>query len=92
DGLSDYLDGPDHLLRLLDAQAFEHSAEHLIDFANNAGGRDNITAVVVRIDDASSHCGRVKQRTTASGGLSGDELRHNAPRFAAALMPIMSSL
>ncbi|MCG8418179.1 MAG: protein phosphatase 2C domain-containing protein [Proteobacteria bacterium] len=50
DGLSNYLAEPQDLHSLLSAEEFESSARRLVEFANAAGGDDNITAIVVRID------------------------------------------
>ena len=51
DGLSDYLSEPAELGLLVTKNRFEVCAQCLIDFANCAGGRDNITAVVVCVDE-----------------------------------------
>jgi serine/threonine protein phosphatase PrpC len=50
DGLSNYIESLEWLARQLGQQDFEASAEELVSYANQAGGKDNITAVVVRID------------------------------------------
>ncbi|MEM9491418.1 MAG: protein phosphatase 2C domain-containing protein [Myxococcota bacterium] len=49
DGLSNYLEGPDELSMVLADSTFATSAQCLIDFANTAGGSDNVTAVLVGI-------------------------------------------
>lgn len=49
DGLSNYLDDPNRLEELIDAAELDQSATRLVKFANDRGGRDNITAVVVQI-------------------------------------------
>lgn len=51
DGLSNYLVQHDDLHRLLALGRFRTSARRLVDFANASGGEDNVTAIVVRIDD-----------------------------------------
>jgi protein phosphatase len=52
DGLSDML-GDDRLLEVLAAEAEPEAAcRRLVAEANEAGGRDNITAVVARFDGA----------------------------------------
>lgn len=48
DGLHEYL-GPDDVPRLLGGASLHGVAEQLVDFANAAGGRDNVTAVVVEV-------------------------------------------
>lgn len=50
DGLSEYIDGDAWLARQLDGSQLEVVPEELVSFANTAGGEDNITAVVVRIE------------------------------------------
>ena len=52
DGLSNHLVQHDDLHRLLTLGRFRTSARRLVDFANASGGEDNITAIVVRVDDA----------------------------------------
>ncbi|MCG8419221.1 MAG: protein phosphatase 2C domain-containing protein [Proteobacteria bacterium] len=49
DGLSDYLEEPHQLSVLLADEELEFSAEKLVAFANDSGGRDNISAIVVDI-------------------------------------------
>jgi len=48
DGLAGYLDAkPDRLPELLAVAELEEAARGLVEFANRAGGKDNITAVIV---------------------------------------------
>ncbi len=47
DGLHGYFDEPEALGGLLDAGPLEQAAQRFIEFANAAGGKDNITALVV---------------------------------------------
>jgi len=48
DGLSNYFNDNDEIIRLRDNSSEEGFAQTLIDFANQSGGSDNITVVVVR--------------------------------------------
>jgi serine/threonine protein phosphatase PrpC len=50
DGLAKYVDGPD-LLRLLGTDSAGAAAARLVDAANVAGGRDNVTVIVARFRD-----------------------------------------
>lgn len=50
DGLTEYLPGADWLANRMREDKFDSVAETLVQHANEAGGHDNITAVVVRID------------------------------------------
>jgi len=50
DGVSDHLHSPDELGPLLASDVFTATAERMIEYANDSGGHDNATAVVVRID------------------------------------------
>lgn len=51
DGLSDYLSSPETLRELLASDVFTASVQRLIEFANYCGGEDNVTAIVVRVDE-----------------------------------------
>lgn len=51
DGLSGYLEDAE-IPKLFDSTAEEELAQGLIDLANERGGKDNITAVVVRVPEA----------------------------------------
>lgn len=51
DGLSHYLRTNEELLRLVQPSVSQETAERLIEFANGCGGKDNITAVVVEVED-----------------------------------------
>lgn len=50
DGLGDYVEDHDVLAMLLANEDFDAIPEDLIRFANEAGGHDNITAVMVRLE------------------------------------------
>jgi protein phosphatase len=57
---------------LVAASTLEEAAQRLIDEANDAGGRDNITVVLCRLDDASAEAGadqptRVGETSAAAG-------------------------
>ena len=49
DGLSSYLPQPRVLDELLQSAPFEKLPQHMVDFANGAGGHDNVTVVVVEV-------------------------------------------
>lgn len=51
DGLSGYLPQPRLLDELLQSAPLEELPQRMVDFANSAGGHDNITAVVVEVSD-----------------------------------------
>lgn len=51
DGLSNYFDDDESVVSLLDGDDEECLVEGLIQFANDAGGYDNATAVVIRVVD-----------------------------------------
>jgi serine/threonine protein phosphatase PrpC/CRP-like cAMP-binding protein len=51
DGLSGYLEDAE-IPKLFETVPEEQLTQHLIDLANERGGKDNITAVVVRVPDA----------------------------------------
>ena len=50
DGLSNEVQTPE-MVRALEGGDCQHAADLLVEMALQAGGRDNITAVVVRVDD-----------------------------------------
>ena len=50
DGLSNYVEDLDDLAARVGGTDVESVPEELVDFANRAGGRDNVTAVVVEIE------------------------------------------
>lgn len=49
DGLSNYFDDEETVLELLSGENTDEVVDSLIEFANSNGGRDNITAIVVRV-------------------------------------------
>lgn len=50
DGLTHYLEGPAELAALVEASEPSELPDRLVELANERGGRDNVTAVVVRVD------------------------------------------
>lgn len=50
DGLTGYLDAPDDLLPAIDLPG-DKSVDNLIAHANSSGGKDNITVIIVHLDD-----------------------------------------
>ncbi|MFB6263576.1 MAG: protein phosphatase 2C domain-containing protein [Bradymonadaceae bacterium] len=50
DGFSDYLEGPEQLPKLLAPDAFDEAVQNCIDYANEAGGKDNVTVVLAEAD------------------------------------------
>ncbi len=61
DGLHGYLDGNDTLATVLRDVAPEGQAQALIDYANQAGGKDNITAILVRIEGTEADKARARR-------------------------------
>jgi serine/threonine protein phosphatase PrpC len=61
DGLHGYLDGNDHLGRILRDVEAEKQAQALIDLANDAGGKDNITNILVRIEGSEADKARARR-------------------------------
>lgn len=54
DGLSDYLEDVDRLAKLVSVNV-EKAADRLVELANSGGGRDNISVVVVEVQDRSAY-------------------------------------
>ncbi|MBK7401338.1 MAG: Stp1/IreP family PP2C-type Ser/Thr phosphatase [Myxococcales bacterium] len=63
DGLHGYLDGNDRLTEILRDTPAETAAQALIDFANEAGGKDNITGILVRVEANESDKVRARKLT-----------------------------
>ena len=61
DGLSGYFDGDDDILGLVADDDVRHIAERCVHFANEGGGKDNITAVVVRVARSEVPTDRLQQ-------------------------------
>jgi serine/threonine protein phosphatase PrpC len=88
DGLTTMLDD-DHIARLLGrASSMEAAVRALVDEANRAGGRDNITVVAFRLEDAAAPS-RAPEGATLIGpsaeeaGLTATEVRRRAAAEAA---------
>ncbi|HQY65114.1 MAG: Stp1/IreP family PP2C-type Ser/Thr phosphatase [Myxococcales bacterium] len=66
DGLTGYLDGPEELADYLLAEDGASAVKGLISLANERGGKDNITCILVHItgeiDDAKERAARVAQK------------------------------
>ena len=61
DGLSNYFDNETEIAGLLQGDNIDEVAEGLIHFASECGGRDNITAVVIRIANVENFIVRPKK-------------------------------
>lgn len=61
DGLHGYLDGNDVLARVLRDVEPEQQAQALIDHANRAGGKDNITSILVRVEGSEADMARARR-------------------------------
>lgn len=63
DGLSNYFQDESHVAELLNGKHVNRIADDLVQFANSNGGRDNITAIVIRVldvDDFSLNLHRIR--------------------------------
>lgn len=54
DGLTEYVPDLQWLTTRLSADSLDEISSNLVDFANQSGGHDNITAVLVEVDDESA--------------------------------------
>jgi serine/threonine protein phosphatase PrpC len=61
DGLHGYLDGNDSLQKIFRDVAPEQQAQALIDFANESGGKDNITNIIVRVEGSEADKARARR-------------------------------
>ncbi|HEX2016889.1 MAG TPA: Stp1/IreP family PP2C-type Ser/Thr phosphatase [Solirubrobacteraceae bacterium] len=76
DGLTSMLSEPEIADILRSTQGLEQAGESLIRAANSAGGRDNITVVLFRLEEvAGSHPGGADQPTMAGRDLTAEEVR-----------------
>jgi PPM family protein phosphatase len=88
DGLTTML-GEEQIASLLGgATAMDAAVRALIDEANRAGGRDNITALAFRLEDAAApkddpHGATLIGPAAEEAGLTGTEVRHRAAAAAA---------
>jgi protein phosphatase len=90
DGLTTMLDD-DHIARLLArASSMDAAVRALVDEANRAGGRDNISVIAFRLADADAPAGESAEGATLVGaaaeeaGLTATEVRRRAAAEAAA--------
>ena len=73
DGLSNYLEG-DELARILQARFYRDIPRLLVDLANDRGGDDNVTVVVIHAaNDASLPDGATPMNGTAAPGDGDDD-------------------
>jgi len=88
DGLTTMLDD-EHIARLLSrASSMEAAVRALVDEANRAGGRDNITVIAFRLEDADAPARQPEGATlvgpsAAEAGLTATEVRRRAAAAAA---------
>ncbi|MFI5301766.1 MAG: PP2C family protein-serine/threonine phosphatase [Polyangiales bacterium] len=61
DGLHGYLDGTDKLTEVLAKSPLDAQAKTLVDFANECGGKDNVTAILVHFDGSEDDRSRAKK-------------------------------
>lgn len=61
DGLHGYLDGTEKLTQVLATTPIEAQAKSLVDFANECGGKDNVTAILVHFDGSENDRSRAKK-------------------------------
>ncbi|GAB4217216.1 MAG: hypothetical protein OHK0013_44470 [Sandaracinaceae bacterium] len=76
DGLYSYFEDETELATLLSAETIDGVPKRLVDLANERGGSDNITAVVLRVEipDAEEKVEEAERATMVNAGL--DTLRH----------------
>ena len=81
DGLTSMIPEPQVQELLVQAPSLDAAADRLIDAANEAGGRDNITVVLFRVEQESDGNSPVDQPTmiTAAGAVPGQPARTEAP-------------
>jgi protein phosphatase len=75
DGLSNYLEG-DELARVLQTRFYRDVPRLLVDLANDRGGDDNVTVVLVHVANDASRSARAA--ATAPGPSSDDDENHDA--------------
>ncbi|MBI2391397.1 MAG: Stp1/IreP family PP2C-type Ser/Thr phosphatase [Deltaproteobacteria bacterium] len=61
DGLHGYLDGNDALARILRDVSPDLQAQALIDHANESGGKDNVTTILVRVEGSEADKARARR-------------------------------
>jgi PPM family protein phosphatase len=73
DGLSGMVSDADLERILAEAKSLDEAASRLVDAANDNGGRDNITAVLFRLEDDGTGDPRVTASTDSYDTIAGDE-------------------
>ncbi len=81
DGLHRYLDADDALRPLIEGLGENAAAQRLVDFANERGGADNVTALVVTLPDEATRPTVLAELSRSYTSLSGlPFFRHLEPR------------
>ncbi len=89
DGLTTMIDESRITAVLADSASMQEAVRSLVDEANGAGGRDNITAMAFRLEDAAAPRGESREDATLVGvaaeeaGLTSTEVRRRAAAAAA---------
>lgn len=97
DGLTTMI-GDDRIREILmGATSLDAAARTLVDEANRAGGRDNITVIVFQVEDPSNPIPRGEQPTMVRSGASARAARHQAgpgrgPRRGRVVAGILAAL
>ena len=72
DGLSNYLEG-DELARVLQARFYRDIPRLLVDLANDRGGDDNVTVVVVHVANDAARTGTTGEHASQDSDDEDDE-------------------
>jgi PPM family protein phosphatase len=84
DGLTTMV-GDEEIKRILsESRSLRAAVSNLVDAANRAGGRDNITAVAFRVEEGEPETeegATLISRTAEQAGLTGERMRHAADRL-----------
>ncbi len=62
DGLSGYFKDDSQIVALVDQEDIKKIPQDCIDFANRGGGKDNITAIAIRVKGTQKHTGNLQQK------------------------------
>jgi PPM family protein phosphatase len=84
DGLTTMVNDEEIKTILLEARSLRAAVSRLVDAANRAGGRDNITAVAFRVDEGEPETeegATLIARTAEQAGLTPERMRHAADRL-----------
>ena len=77
--------GDEEIKRILsESRSLRAAVSNLVDAANRAGGRDNVTAVAFRVEEAEPETeegATLISRTAEQAGLTGERMRHAADRL-----------